>query len=470
MFLVKRNRFLLAVLAIFAVSALAFGACAGDEMTAPAPNPPEQPAPNPPDSGEETTTPAPNPPERPAPSTEPPDNGEEPNREPIVLAPLPVGDDVDVAILGNNQFAIDFYQQIVANNPTNNQFFSPWSMMAAFALAAEGARGETADEIWRAFGLGDLNEQQRREALRDIIAYINNPSDEFELETANSFWLRVQPPQAYLDTVTDYYSAEIRELTGAREPLDEWVAEKTRDKIEEAPLSDEVIMRAAFVIMNALYFKGNWETQFDPEYTEAEGEFWTGEATVNTPLMNLSRANEENVNFNYFANENLQAIELPYEGDRLSMLVLLPRDENGLGALEQSLTSAQLASIRESMAETILDAVTLPKFELNFKYNLKPILQSLGVELAFSGGADFAGLGYRVGDLTIGEAAQATFVRVDEEGTEAAAVTALGVLSESVPPPNPTFIADHPFIFAIQDDETGNILFMGKITDPSATE
>lgn len=384
----------------------------------------------------------------------------------VISVSPPTGEHANQAVVSSNQFAIDLYRQIATEDPSSNQFFSPWSVFLAFALAAEGATGDTAQEIWRTLGLDDQNEQERQQTLHNIIDYVNDPSNEHEFELANSLWLSITPRQEYLDITKNYYDADVLNLPASTLPINDWVTEKTRGKLTEAginSLSDELNL----LLLNALYFKGTWKTQFNPDDTGANGEFWTGEQMISIPLMNLFPDMLDNAPlFNYFEDENLQAIELPYRGDKLSMLLLLPREMGGIAVLEQLITTNRLAIIKEGMINTLLDRVLVPKFELNADYDLIPLLRTLGIETAFGDFADFSKLGVDIGEVFIGEAKQAATINVDEEGTEAAAVTTVGLVTLS-PPPKPSFIADHPFIFTIQDNATGHIIFMGKIIDPS---
>ena len=172
----------------------------------------------------------------------------------------------------------------------------------------------------------------------------------------------------------------------------------------------------------------------------------------------------DDVKFNYASLEDLQILELPYKGEKISMLILLPT--TNLDTIEPSLTAEKLNDYKNQMQETDLEDIYLPKFEFDSKYFMKDILSSLGMPTAFGGTADFSGMTL-AGQLFISEVIHQGFIKVDEEGTEAAAATAVIMELTSLPPPKPEFNADHPFIFLIQDQETGNILFMGRVTDPT---
>ncbi len=217
-------------------------------------------------------------------------------------------------------------------------------------------------------------------------------------------------------------------------------------------------------ITNAIYFKGTWLTQFDPENTK-ESDFWTSESKNTTANFMAN-----NAVFHYTKSHGAQVLKIPYDGDRLSMLVILPEDRHGIDTLEKSLTQEMIEGWQQNMHSTDV-LVEMPKFKMSTHYDLKKHLKNLGINDVFvPGTSDLSGIAY-VGDrnLYVSKANQVAFVDVNEEGTEAAAVTTgtLSMTTLSHPSP-PRFIADHPFIFIIQDDESGAILFMGRLSDPSS--
>jgi len=214
------------------------------------------------------------------------------------------------------------------------------------------------------------------------------------------------------------------------------------------------------VLTNAIYFKGVWEWEFDKSDTREEEFKITPTNIVKTPMMYMD---PDKARFNYADTEDLQILELPYKGEKISMLVLLPTEN--LDSIESSLTAEKLNEYKFQMKETKLDSIALPKFELDTKYFMKDTLSALGMQTAFSGNADFSGMTGKK-DLFIGFVIHQAYVKVDEEGTEAAAATAVGMKLTAVMPRN-VFRADHPFIFIIQEKETGNILFLGRVVDPT---
>ena len=355
----------------------------------------------------------------------------------------------------NNAFAFDFYRQIADGE--GNHFFSPASMYAAFSVLYEGAQGETAEQLRGVFGMAE-DDAARHQAVSDTMSSLNREDPHATLEMANSLWLaeRLVPHARYVEIVRGTYTADIETVDFAdsivaADRINGWAAEKTHDKIPKV-LEPEDLKNALAVILNAIYFKGTWVTQFDSEDTQPR-DFDTGNGTVIAEMMHADAT------FGYAEYDGTKILRMPYVGDRLSMLVVLPSGRDGIEALEESLTVEMLEGWQQSAHDTYI-TVSIPKFETKTHYDLIPKLKDLGITLIFEGG-DFSGISDS--DMFVAKATQDAYVNVNEEGTEAAAVTAL-VMIETAPP---TFIADRPFLFFIQDDESGTMLFMGKIVDPT---
>ncbi len=369
--------------------------------------------------------------------------------------PMPIPQTVAAA---NNAFAVDFYRQVQDEEP--NLFFSSSSMSVAFSVLYEGAKGNTAQQIRDVFGL-DEDEAARHEAVSDTMSSLNRYDPYATLEMANSLWLRdsFKLHESYVDVVRNIYRADIERGDFGPETvkrINGWASEKTREKITEVVLLSTV-KNAVLVIANAIYFKGTWVTQFSEEDTH-ESEFWNGTNKVKTDFMNIQST------FGYAESDGVQLLRMPYKGDRLSMLVVLPSERDGIAKLQESLSAELLEEWQQKVSDAEV-VVSFPKFEMKTNYDLKKPLKKLGITDAFSNDADLSGISNS--SLFVSKATQDAYVNVNEEGTEAAAVTII-VLSESLSPPLPRFIADHPFIFAIQDDESGAILFMGRVSDPTA--
>lgn len=365
----------------------------------------------------------------------------------------------------NNQFALNFYSQ-AAQNSNENLFFSPTSIATAFVIAYEGARGDTAEEIQNAFGFSK-DDNKRRSEFESLYKNLNEENEWYKLNMANALWIAqgFEPISDYVDIAKTYYDSHVQNVdfitNDGVNTINEWVKEKTEDKIQEILAQDSTDELTRMVITNAMYFKGKWASQFDSRITSDES-FWVDASTsVKVPMM------KDVGIFNYIKTNEFKALEMHYQGDKISMLVLLPHDRNGLGSLEKSLDLQKLYDLKVKMTREPL-TVHMPKFEFDTEYDLVEKLQSLGVHKAFDeNNANFDGI-TEDERLFIAKAIHKAFVDVNEEGTEAAAITALVVTLTSGPPePKHEFRADHPFIFIIQEKHTGEILFMGRVMDPT---
>lgn len=372
----------------------------------------------------------------------------------------------------NNQFAFDFFANLKEEDE-GNIFFSPYSISTAVAMASEGARGETAREIEKVFHLPS-DEKNRREAIMATYDRINTKEAKYQLSTANALWIQkdYEILDDYLQTVKKYYDGHATNVDfhekpeEARQMINKWVEDKTNQKIKSLFPEGSLDSLTRLVLTNAVYFKGKWENPFPKELTIDQDFKVNATETVKTPMMALSGTEAR---FNYGEANDLQILEMEYEGKKLSMLILLPKDQD-LGVLEKSLSLENLKTWKNSMS-TKQVTVFIPKFTFDTKYSLNENLKAMGVPLAFqeptaTSGADFTGI-TKEKELYIGMVVHQAFVEVNEEGTEAAAATGM-TLRQNIASSQPIlFKADHPFIFLIQEKETGNILFMGRVMDPS---
>ena len=363
----------------------------------------------------------------------------------------------------NNEFAVKFYKNLSVDE---NAFFSPTSMYVAFSALYEGAKGNTAAQMQDVFGL-DPNDETRRNSTAYTMASINRDDSDAILEMANALWIAdwFALSQPYLDVVRGTYLADIETVNFAADAVDrinEWASDKTRGKIKEVITQDDVGSRTAMVINNAMYFKGTWVNQF-PEDATHELDFWTsGAENVKTDFMNVEGS------FGYVSSDGAHVLKMPYEGGGLSMLVILPDERGGLAELTGALSAGQISKWSENLQRSDV-LVSMPKFEMGKSYGLKSILMGMGMTDAFSEKlANLGGIGQGGGALFVAKALHDTYINVDEKGTEATAVTTIAVDDSGPSPSTPRFVANHPFLFVIQDDETGMILFMGSVADPTS--
>ncbi|MEM1548366.1 MAG: serpin family protein [Thermoproteota archaeon] len=364
----------------------------------------------------------------------------------------------------NNQFAFKLYSELVKTE-TGNVFYSPYSLFSALAMTYEGARGETADEMKTVFGFPESH--ILRPNFAAIYNRINEASKDYELRTGNALWVQKDYPflEDYLKTVEEYYGGKaalldfIHKAEEARQTINTFIEEQTNHKIKDLIPPGALDEYTRLVLTNAIYFKGDWKIAFDESLTSEE-DFWIEpDRTVKVQMMRMHP--NETIRFNYADTGDAQIIELPYKGENVSMIIILPKD---LEAFESSLTLERLDEYKAEMREEKLDEICLPKFELETKYSMQKTLSSLGMPTAFSGAADFSGMTGRR-DLFISEVIHQAYVKVDEKGTEAAAATAV-IIGITAVPETKVFRADRPFFFIIQEKETGSILFMGRIVNP----
>ena len=381
------------------------------------------------------------------------------------LSPTP---DQAAVAEGNNAFAVELYGQLRKQN--GNLFFSPESISTAFAMAYAGARGDTASEIAKALHF-TLPPERLHPAMGALLANLNAAHDGYQLRVADALW--AEKDYTFLDdylklTSTDYGAGFNRvDFKGApdavRLTINQWVEQQTADKIKDLLQPGVLTPAMRLVLTNAIYFKGNWQTQFDKAQTRDEDFHLSAAQTVRAPLMNLQGR------FNYFNGGTFQVLEIPYKSGDLSMIVFLPNDVNGLSALEQSLTASSTQQWLGQLRPGSKVILTLPRFKMTQQFELAGTLGAMGMPQAFEKNvADFSGMtGKR--DLWISAAIHKAFVDVNEEGTEAAAATGIVMRSMAVTREQPpiVFRADHPFLFLIRDNRSGGILFMGRVTDPT---
>jgi len=385
--------------------------------------------------------------------------------------PAPVADDkgatpagINSVISANNQFALDLYSELKKNE--GNIFFSPYSISTALAMIYEGARGKTAEEIQSVFHF-PTDSNLRRSSFAAIHNQLNKPDSKYKLSIANALWAQNDYKflNDYLTTLQQYYAGKATNVDfknsteESRQTINKWVEDKTNQKIKDLFPQNSLDNMTRLVLTNAIYFKGTWVKQFEKNQTRDEDFRLSSVNTIKIPMM---RRTDENAKFNYTETDNLQILEMPYEGDKLSMMVLLPKNDN-LSSLESSLTSEKINDWKSKLREQRVD-VFMPKFTFDTKYFLNETLAKMGMPTVFTN-ADLSGMDGTL-NLFIQKVIHQAFVDVNEEGTEAAAATGVSVGFKSMPQQQVVFRADHPFIFAIQDKDNGNILFLGRVANP----
>jgi serpin B len=372
-------------------------------------------------------------------------------------------------VAGNTEFATDLYGKL--RTQEGNLFLSPYSISTALAMTYGGARGETARQMAQTLHF-DLPEDELAPAFGDMENGLNaiQANGNVQLAVANSLW-----PQAgyafrpeYLRSCKKYYGAAIQpvdyinDTEGARKTINAWVEEKTNDKIIDLLKPGALDPSNRLVLVNAIYFKGKWEKRFETWETAKEPFY---ESSSQTSMAWLMRQTSD---FGYAEFPDLQVLELPYVGNEVSMIVLLPRNADGIGALEEQLSAPNLAKWTAHLWNHKV-RVFLPTFKVTSEFTLGDTLAAMGMPDAFLyREADFSGMD-GAQDLYISKVVHQAYVDVDEEGTEAAAATGVVMTRAlAMPAQQPVvFRADHPFLFLIRDNETGGVLFLGRIMDPT---
>ncbi len=382
------------------------------------------------------------------------------------------GTDLATLVDGNSAFAFDLYQAL--SGEEGNLFYSPHSISLALAMTYAGARGDTEqqmadaldfilpqDRLHPAFNSLDLELGSRGEGAE------GKDGEGFRLNIVNAIWGQKDYDflSGFLDLLAENYGAGLRVLDFISAPeesritINDWVSDQTEGRIEDLIPQGLINAMTRLVLTNAIYFNAAWQYPFPEDMTE-DGPFYLLDGDeVTVPMMRQTES------FGYAEGDGYQAVELPYDGGELSMVILLPQAGN-FGAFEESLDSQQIDGIIESL-EGGQVALTMPKFEFESEFSLKGTLSAMGMPIAFSESADFSGMtGNR--DLYIADVVHKAFVSVDEAGTEAAAATAVVMELTAVPGEPVEVTIDHPFIFLIRDIETGAILFVGRVVNPSA--
>ncbi len=367
-----------------------------------------------------------------------------------------------------NNFTFKTYS--VLSNESGNLFFSPLSVSTALSMAAEGAGSKTLEEMRNVLGLSD-NSSANRRSFESLLNSLNAKNVGYNLYIADAIWIEktFSVKQEFSSALSTYYYALAHQADfsnnadGERTNINNWVAGKTNNKILDLIPRGGLDSYTRLVIVNAIYFKGNWAQQFNKNDTQNATFFVSQSKNVSVPMMHLSKPK----NASYYSDNELKALEMDYQGDNLSMFILLPNENYSLSEVEAGLSSAEISDIRSKLVYQSVQ-VWLPKFKMTKSEEMSGLLKELGMKSAFDPHlADFSGINSTEG-LYISEVFHKAFINVDETGTEAAAATAVVLGATAGYVILPEFRADHPFLFFIIDKPTGAILFMGRVADPTS--
>lgn len=400
------------------------------------------------------------------------------------------GEAIETLVGGANDLAIALYDQLRTES-ASNLLASPVSITTALAMAYAGARGETRSQMRESLHYR-LDDQTLHSAFNGLQRELNargeavDPEDlpsnyeaeddpvPFQLSLINAVWGQTGYPfeEDYLDVLSDHYGGGLREVDYSAEPaaarttINDWVKEQTADRIEDLLPAGSLDVYTRLVLTNAVYFKANWHNPFQSEATQPAPFTPVTGSDVDVPMMN------QQVTVPYAEFDGVQAVDLPYVGQDVSMLVILP-PTGKFETFERSLSAETVSNIHDGL-ERREGSITLPKFEFESEFGLRQTLETLGMPIAFERReADFSGIAdiEATGEnLYIHDVYHDTYIAVDEQGTEAAAATGVVIKTESAPADPFEFVADRPFLFAIRDRPTGAILFLGRVVDAGAAQ
>lgn len=368
----------------------------------------------------------------------------------------------------NEHIGISFLQ-LAEPDEDGNIFISPTSALIAMLMVYNGTEGDTREEIEKALKLDGLSEKEVNEAARALMDTLHQKEEKIEVKLANSLWLNEDYSfnDDFSKKMNDYFAAEIDEIDifddASADRINNWVKKETNgliDEIVEAPLPENLLS----YIINALYFNGTWKYEFNKDMT-FDDLFYTENGEKDMQFMTI---NEE---LPYFETDELQAIKLPYGDGKMNMQVFLPKENVAIDDVVRNMTEKTWENWQDSFKEEE-GTINLPKFSLEYETILNEPLQQLGIQEAFSDRADFSKMVPPEVSVYISEVKQKTFIEVDEEGTEAAAVTSVEITLESTIEDDPRFYmhVNRPFLFAIYDESSETILFLGLIKSPEANE
>lgn len=388
------------------------------------------------------------------------------NDEILPSEPVPISLTTDQTALieSGNEFAFDIFKNIISGeNEGKNVMISPLSISSALSMTINGANGETREAMLEALRLKGITVDAVNKAYRDLTKALISVDKRVLISIANSVWTEddFNVKKAFIDVLTQYYDAqsEAFDINDPNAParMNAWIENKTNGLIKDMieSLDDNTVM----LLINAIYFKGKWASEFDRTKTE-NLPFYLTSGSVNVPMM------KQKSDFSVYEGNGFVMAEFPYGQGNFVMDVILPDQSSSLSGTMNLITDANFNGWISQMRKRETD-VTFPKFKYGFKKKLKDVLSNMGMGIAFTDAADFSNISEQY-DLLINEVTHQSFIETDEEGTEAAAATVVEIGLTSVGPTSFEFRMDRPFIFIIRETTTNSILFMGRVADPSA--
>lgn len=387
---------------------------------------------------------------------------DKPTQSPPTSEPIDLTESEKALIESDNSFGLNLFREIVAEEKDKNIFISPLSVSMALGMTYNGANGATRETMEATLELSDLTMEEVNASYQHLISALMRIDPEVKMHLANSIWYLPSrhPVDSFLDVCIEYFNAQVTGIDfsdpQAAPIINGWVEENTNGKIKDI-VEDPIDPLTVLILINAIYFKGTWTYQFDAEQTQDETFYLSDGSEIQVPMM------AQRSLFRNYANDEFQAVELPYGDGTFSMTIFLPNYWADIDALIEKFEPETLDSWMGSFSSDSLD-IFLPKFTLEYELKLNDVLTVLGMGIAFTPGmADFSNM-FPGGGPWISKVMHKSFVEVNEEGTEAAAATSVHFFESGI---SGEFRVNRPFLFMIRENETETILFIGKVMDPT---
>jgi len=375
----------------------------------------------------------------------------------------PLTQDEKQIVTSGNNFGLKFFREVNREEGDKNIVLSPLSVSMALGMTVNGAAGSTRDSMLKTLEMLGLSMDQVNNSYQSLINLLLNIDSKVQFELANSIWYRNTFPfeQSFFDLCGKYFNAQVTGLNfddpSAKDIINDWVNTNTKGKIKD--IIDNINPESVMFLINAIYFKGNWTYKFDSTKTKNDQFYLINGSSKDCRMMNQKNK------FSYYSNNDFQSVDLPYGNKDYSMTIFLPKPENNINDLINEMNDD---NYKQWLLNFNTDSVNLfmPKYKIEYGLLLNDALKNLGMSIAFDGErADFSYILKNV-ELFISEVKLKTFILVDEEGTEAAAATSVVMVPTSYIPQNPTVRLDRPFVFVIRENNSGTIVFIGKIVEP----
>lgn len=387
---------------------------------------------------------------------------EELPKEPV---PINLSQDQIALIESGNSFAFDIFMKVLGSAGENeNVMISPLSISYALSMTLNGAEGASRDSMLKALRMNGITPDEINDSYKNLTGALLSVDKRVLISIANSVWVEKNftVKKSFTDILTNYYDSESRSFdindASAPDKINIWIEDKTNGLIKE--MIDKLEDNTVMLLINAIYFKGKWKSQFDKSKTVEMPFYKSGGNQVDVPMM------KQKSDFRLYEGNGFVVAEFPYGQGNFVMDIIIPNDQGGFNSTLAMMSDENYTSWINQMRERETD-LSFPRFKYGFKKKLKDILSDMGMGIAFSDDADFSNINDMY-DLMINDVTHQSFIETNEEGTEAAAATVVEIGVTSAPPPPLVLKLDHPFMYVIREITTNTIIFMGRVSDPSA--